>query len=203
MYLDESLDFEYHVSKIYSKSCSKVGLLKKIRPTIDHSTALTLYKSLILPHLDDCDTVYMTANVDVLNKLQLVQNVACRTLLLADKYANIDDMHRELDLMTLNCRRNLHLGNLCHKAVHSDCRTGVTKFFKHLSNRGTRVSARTNIYNVVIPDVRSNFGRKSLSYRGPYFWNVLSNDLKNLTKSNSFIHAWVEFCKVNFENHPT
>ena len=46
MYLDESLDFEYHISKLYSKTCSKVGLLKKIRMKIDHSTALTLYKSL-------------------------------------------------------------------------------------------------------------------------------------------------------------
>ncbi len=65
------------------------------------------------------------------------------------------------------------------------------------------VSARTNKYNVVVPNVRSNYGRKSMSYRGPYFWNTLSNNLKNLVKFNTFVHAWIEYCKVNFENHPT
>ncbi len=59
MILDESLDWEPHINRLYSKTCSKVGLLKKIRSNIDHSTALTLYKSLVLPHLDYCDTIYI------------------------------------------------------------------------------------------------------------------------------------------------
>ncbi len=50
LYLDENLSYEAHITKLYSKTCSKVGLLKKIRHNIDHSTALTLYKSLVLPH---------------------------------------------------------------------------------------------------------------------------------------------------------
>ena len=71
----------------------------------------------------------MTATNEAMNKLQLVQNVACRTLLLADKYAHVDEMHQELGLLPLNCRRKLHFGNLCHKTVHSEIRTGISKFF--------------------------------------------------------------------------
>ena len=42
----------------------------------------------------------MTAKSETLNKLQLVQNVACRTLLLANKETSVDLMHQKLDLMT-------------------------------------------------------------------------------------------------------
>ena len=115
MHLDESLDSEIHINKLYSKTCSKVGLLKKIRCNIDHSTALALYNSLVLPHLDYCDTIYLTANSETLNNLQLVQNVACRTLLPADKYTHITEMQEELGLITLACCRYIHMGNLCQK----------------------------------------------------------------------------------------
>ncbi len=176
--LDESLDWEPHVNKLYSKTCSKVGLLKKIRSNIDHSTALPLYKSLVLPHLDYCDTIYMTANADVLNKLQLVRNIACRTLLLANKYASVIEMHTELGLMHLKCRRDIHLGNICHKTAHSEKKTGLSKYFIKVWDRGNRVSRLTNEYNICVPNIRNNNGRKSISFRGLTFWNAIHNELK-------------------------
>ena len=36
MLLDESPDWEPHINRLYSKTCSKVRLMKKIRPNIDH-----------------------------------------------------------------------------------------------------------------------------------------------------------------------
>ena len=69
----------------------------------------------------------MTATNEVLNKLQLVQNVAYRTLLLANKYANVDTTHQELDLLPLTCQRQVHFGNLCHKTVHYDSKSGLSK----------------------------------------------------------------------------
>ena len=79
MILDPCLTFSAHINKLYKKTCSKIGMVKKVCYLIDYSIALTLYKSLVLPHLDYCDTIYMIGNQEDLNKLQLVQNVACRT----------------------------------------------------------------------------------------------------------------------------
>ena len=67
--------------------------------------ALTLHKSLVLPHLDYFDTICMTATNEALHKLQLVQNLACRTLLSADRYASTNEMHEELGRLPLECRR--------------------------------------------------------------------------------------------------
>ena len=74
-----------------------MGAIWKVREYIDQPRALRLHKSLILPHYDYCDTVYMTGNKDSLNKLQLLQNSACRTMLFANRDCHISDMHVELD----------------------------------------------------------------------------------------------------------
>ena len=70
-------------------------------------------------HMDYCDIIYNSAMKDQLNKLQLVQNTACRTILLCDRDAHIEDMHIELGLLKLYTRRQLHLATTCHKAIHS------------------------------------------------------------------------------------
>ena len=66
---DECLTFESDINYIHNKASKKMGAIRKIRECVDETTALRLYKSLILPHFDFCDTVYMTATKESLNKL--------------------------------------------------------------------------------------------------------------------------------------
>ena len=55
--LDSHLSFEAHINELHRKSSRKLGALRKTREYVDQSTALMLYKSLVLPHLDYRDTV--------------------------------------------------------------------------------------------------------------------------------------------------
>ena len=136
---------------------------------IDYSIALTLYKSLVLSHLDYCDTLHMTSKQEDLNKLQIAQNVACRTLLLPNKHEHIDTMHNQLKLEKLETRRKFHLGDLCFKNVH--CGTEKTGIHDHFIRQDTsgRLTTKTATCNVDIPMVRSVIGRKVVSFCGPSF----------------------------------
>ena len=49
-----------------NKTCSKLGAIKKARMCVNQETALMLYRSLVLPHLDYVDTAYMVATKDTL-----------------------------------------------------------------------------------------------------------------------------------------
>ena len=88
---------------------------------MDQSTALMLYKSLVLLHLDYCDTW--------LNKLQLVQNSVCRTILLAESRTSTEDMHSELGLFHLDKRCKLHLCFQLHKNIFVDETSSLSKLF--------------------------------------------------------------------------
>ena len=59
----------------------------------------------------------MTAKQESLNKLQLIQNVVCRTFLLADNYSSVTDMHKQLHLQFLDDRHQYNFVNLCHKNI--------------------------------------------------------------------------------------
>ena len=127
VYLDKDLTFEKHSRYIYNKASSKLRAIHKIRECIDQSMAVRLYKSLVLPHFEYCDTVYMTATKDVLHKLQSLQNRAWRTLLLTDHDQHVDYMHNELGLLYLSERRCLHFCFQLQKYVHTSSGKSLSK----------------------------------------------------------------------------
>ena len=101
VYLDSCLTFDDHIDWAFKKSSMKLGAIRKIRHNLDRATTLLLYKSLVLPLIDYCDIVYGATAKDKLQKLQLVQNNACRNILLADMDTHVASMHLELQLLTL------------------------------------------------------------------------------------------------------
>ena len=57
--LDEHLTFDEHITYIINKSSKKLGVLRRAKEFLNKSTKILLHKSLVLPHLDYCDLVYM------------------------------------------------------------------------------------------------------------------------------------------------
>ena len=115
---------------------------------------------------DECD----------LQKLQLIQNTACHTILMGDKRTSIKDMHTRLNLFTLSNRRTLHFQTDCYKNVH-DNTSSLSKFFileSDLRERQTRYIVSRSMH---VPDLRTAPGRKSFSYHGPSDWNKIGKDL--------------------------
>ena len=84
--LDVSLTFDEHIDHLVENASKKVSVIHRVDECLGRSTVLTRYKSLILPHFDYCDTIYMTSSLQNVNRLQLIHNAACRTILLTDKY---------------------------------------------------------------------------------------------------------------------
>ena len=168
--LDEHVTFDNHVNYIHQKASKKLGILYKAKDYLDRSTNILLHKSLILPHLDYCDTVYMNTTEGNLNKLQLIQNVACRTILGADRYTNVKTMHNDLGLLTLKQRRFLHQAMDCHNNIYNP-EAGLHHHYNTIDDR-QRVTRRTGTNYMKIPIIKSSMGRRAYSFQGPSFWNL-------------------------------
>ncbi len=91
--LDECLTFDAHIDRVYKQSCGKLGSIGKVRKCLTKKLTLLLYKSLVLPYLDYGDTIYCCTSQDNLRKIQLVQNKACRLILMVHKRTHVEDMH--------------------------------------------------------------------------------------------------------------
>ncbi len=174
--LDDRLSFDEHVNYMYTKASQKLGILRRSREYLDKSTSLIPYKSLVLPHLDYCDTAYMCTTVQNLNKLQLIQNGACRTILKVPKDTSVDNMHKELALPTLPQRRQYHMATECYKSVTTP-NSGLNFMFNRVGSNRRTTRLVTNL-GMIIPRLNSNQGRKAFRYRGPMCWNDLEQNLK-------------------------
>ena len=182
--LDEHLTFDDHINYIHKKASNKLGILYRAKDYLDRQTKILLYKSLILPHLDFCDIVYMSTTEYNLNKLQLIQNTACRTILGADKDTSIKDMHKQLELLTLKQRRFIHQAVDCHNNIYNE-EAGLHSMYQTVDDR-VRATRSIGTNYMKVPNIRSCTGRKAYSYSGPSFWNKLDSDTRQLEDKTAF-----------------
>ena len=176
--LDDHLTFDEHISQVHTRSSQNLGILRRSREYLDTNTSMTLYKSLVLPHLDYCDLVYMNTTVQNLNKLQLIQNGACRSILKAPKETSVDQMHKDLSLPTLAQRREYHMATECYKSA-TNPESGLHFMFDWLSNNRARNTRLASSQGMQIPKMKTTQGHKSFRFQGPTCWNKIDKDVKN------------------------
>ncbi len=183
--LDEHLTFDQHINYIIHKSSKKLGVLRRAREYLNKTTKILLYKSLILPHLDYCDLIYMCTKEENLAKLQQIQNCACRIILKADNLTSTKVLHQNLNLPTLKQRRAIHMAMECHNNIFNE-EAGLHSFFEKIDSTRRRTTRMENTNCMKTANIRSVVGRKAFSFRGPDFWNKLELDLRLITSKNGF-----------------
>ncbi len=196
MILDEKLNFDEHVDYICNKAVNKLGILRKARDFLDLETSVLLYKSLVLPHFDYCDIVYASTSVTNLQRLQVMQNSACRTMLLCDKYTPTSQMHTDLKLLPLEKRRNLHISMDCFNHINN-AESSLSKYFVKKNTRTVRGGDKYQL-----PHLKTTMGRKAYSYRGPEHWSQLPEDMKQITSKQLFKSEMTKSLLRDI-NHPT
>ena len=74
--VDERLSWEADISEVVSKVAKVLAALRRLRPICPQSTLVTIYKSLILPHLNYCGAVWGCIGNGLNQKLEKLQNRA-------------------------------------------------------------------------------------------------------------------------------
>ena len=71
------------------------------------------------------------------------------------------------------------------------------RFVRDIHTYPTRSSCNNNI---VLPLVKTEFFKRTLSYTGPVLWNSLPPDLRNSASANIFKKSFKCFLLCNFRN---
>ena len=109
--LDVTLNFKSHINGIVRSVIHKNAVLNKLMKFLNQYTALTIYKTMILPYFDYCNVIYQGTNVDSLDKLQRLQNKCLKTCLNLSKTHDTDNLHKTAKCAMLDCRRQAHMCN--------------------------------------------------------------------------------------------
>ena len=182
--LDPYLSYDDHISKLVSSCMRKLCQINRVKDSFDNETLKLVIETLVISKLLYCSTVWSNTSSNNINKLQSVQNFACRVISGVGKFDHITPALRELNWLPVEkllLERETVMAYKCLNGLAPDYL--VDKFIKRsdIHDRSTR-----NHDLLDIPLYRTAAGQRTFNYRGAKIWNDLDDKLKNITSITIF-----------------
>jgi hypothetical protein len=188
---DSNLTFSQHIASL-SKSCFyHIRDLRRIRSTIDYTTACTIATSLVHSKLDYCNSLLLNLPCTQTNRLQLVLNAAARAVTRTPKLHHISPILKSLHWLKIEQRIQYKVISITHKTLHSGRPSYLRSLLRLNHTRSTRSSS------IITLDRPTNQSRlkitnRSFHHTAPSLWNSLPADLRQLSHNfSSFTSPFV------------
>ena len=176
--LDSTLNYNLHVNQIIRTVLHKLMLLSKMKKYLRDDSALSIYKSMILPYLDYADDIFHKAANKDIDKLQRLQNRCLKLCMRKDRRFSTEEVHRLAKVPMLRDRREAHVLNFMYKR-----KSNVSL----LNNREIRTRAHdAPLFEVIVP--RCEAFKRSVGYSGAICWNNLAPNIRNIISYGEFKH---------------
>ena len=187
--LDENLNWNCHIEQIIKKVKSALSALRRAKPFVTLEILIQIYNALIVPHFDYCAEVWGDLNKGLAEKLQRLQNRAARIISGAATYETRSaDILKSLDWHPLHIRRDLRMACMMYRCFNNQAPIYLTNLFNKLSTFTTH-KLRGSASNFHIKGFKTEYGKRSITYRGAKLWNSLSHDAKSKGNINYFRKA--------------
>jgi hypothetical protein len=102
--IDDKLKFNKNMEMLQKKISKKINFIRRLSSKLSKYSKITLYKAIILPHLDYCSSILFLANNSELSYLQKLQNRMMRTILRSRLDTPIRNMLETLNFLSVRQR---------------------------------------------------------------------------------------------------
>lgn len=177
--IDEYLTWENHIDHISSKISAGISALKRIKEYTNQDTLKSVYYALVQPHFDYCCEVWDSINTTLSNRLQKLHNRSARIIM------NCKNEHGQSSLAlgflgwkTLEEQRAQITARLMYKVLYNMAPIKLNEIF-NMSNTVHHYNLRGSDTNLFLPRPKTEYLKKSVSFRGPKIWNSLSEQARN------------------------
>ena len=174
---DSNLSFSEHISAI-SKSCLyHIRDLKRLRSSIDQTTARTIATALIHSMLDYRNSLLLNLPSSYTNRLQLVLNSAARAVTRTPKFQHITPILKSLHWLKINQRIQYKVLSLTYKILLSNQPSYLRSLLSIQNSQSTRSSSVVTLIRPSNPS-RLKITDRSFYYTAPALWNDLPVDFR-------------------------
>ena len=181
---DNNITFSQHISSV-SKSCFyHIRDLRRIRNTIDRSTACTIATSLVHSKVDYCNSLFLNLPSSQTNRLQLILNAAARAVTKTPKLHHISPTLKSLHWLKINQRIQYKILSLTHKTLHSGRPSYLRSLLNLKQSRFTRSSSLITLARPSNPS-RLKITSRSFYHAAPALWNSLPANLRQISPNCS------------------
>jgi hypothetical protein len=192
---DSTLSYSEHISAI-SKSCfNHIRDLRRLRSSIDQTTACTIVTALIHSKLDYCNSLLLNLPASSTNRLQFVLNSAARAVTKTSRFHHITPVLKSLHWLKINQRIHYKVISLTYKILLSDQPSYLRSLLGLQSSRSTRSSSVVTLTRPSNPS-RLKITNRSFYHTAPALWNNLPTELRAYApNTHSFALSTSQFLK--------
>ena len=156
----------------------------RIKSFVPKSVLLSIYKTIVLPHLHYCVISWGNASPSLVNSIFLLQKRAIRIVCNASYYQHTTPLFNELKLLTIFEIFKLQLGIFMYKWWNNLLPSNFSSLFTF--TRSIHSYSMRNNLSLHVPYTRSSMAYSTLRYYGPIFWNFLDANVISSTSLQSF-----------------
>lgn len=192
--MDSSLTWNAQIEHVKTKLTSLIGSLRLIVRCIPRQIRYTIYNTLVKPHLLYLLEVWGSAAKTKIATLQVMQNKIIKVLFNYHFLTPTSKLYTETKLMNV---KQLYTYNTCiliRKILNNSFHTNLT--FTKVKQTTSRSTRRASF--IVTPKIRTNYGKKTISYEGARLYNKLPSSLKNITSHNQFKKQLAQYITDHF-----
>jgi hypothetical protein len=194
--IDEKLDFKQHVDTTIKKMAKKVGFLGRIQQKLTKTAKITIYNSIISPHLDYCSSILFLANEEYLNRMQIIQNRAMRIILRCHRRTHVKTMLDNLEWQSTKQRIYMNTLVFIFKIKHNMAPDYLSS--KLLYTREATTHVLRNADDFRLPRYNRTYTQNSLWHAGLNEFNKLPLNVKNSDNLNYFKEQVKEHLKLKY-----
>lgn len=181
--LDSNLKYIDHISHIKKKIAYGIRALIKTRSYFTRATLLSLYYSFVHSHINYGIMCWGNTYNTHFASLQVLQNQSIRIITNSSRFSNGKCLLHDNNILTISELLNYNLGIIFYKYI--------TKALPPIGFSSTDLVAHSNTRfacnnNVLLPKVRTNYGKLTAEFSSISLWNTLPASIKNARNLHQF-----------------
>ena len=118
MHFDSELKHTVHINKLASSSFVTLQNVAHIRNHLDIPTTKTIVQALVISRLDYCNSLLLGIPKYNIDKMQRIQNMACRIIYKLPKYSHITPFLFDAHWLKIPQRIDFKILTLMYKCIH-------------------------------------------------------------------------------------
>lgn len=187
VYIDNKLNWKKHIAYISGKVSRGLGIMVKARKVLNADSLKTLYYSFIYPYFNYCNHVWGCTYETNLKPLIILQKRCIRILSYAKYYEHTDPIYKKLNIMKFVDINKFVLSRFMFKWYHCEIPNLFNCLFRQVNEVHERFTRQSN--QLYPKTIKTNLGRTKLSYRGPFIWNKILNNINPNTSEYLFVKS--------------
>ena len=193
--LDDVLSFETQINRV-TKSCFYIiRRLSSIKFFLNQEQLQTLVSALVFSRLDYCNALYYKLPVNLVKKLQHVQNCAARLVVKRriPFCTSLDSIFVELHWLKVRERITYKILLIVHNCLHQKAPHEIVKLLQYSDSDRTMKLRETRVNN--------KYGDRAFSHVAPKLWNQVPNIIRNDHTTSSFKRQLKSFLMIRGEEY--